>query len=85
MRLPTKRKKPKATAWSDPEKCLQAITRYLEQIPKGKHANVFDYQGWANQGQRGPSIGALKQHGGWSKMSKIARQRMLRELIEPKN
>jgi hypothetical protein len=25
MRLPTKRKKPKATAWSDPEKCLQAI------------------------------------------------------------
>jgi hypothetical protein len=85
MRLPTKPKKSKATAWSDPEKCLRAITLYLEQIPKGKHANVLDYQGWASQGQRGPSIGALKQHGGWSKMSKIARQRMLRELIGSQN
>jgi hypothetical protein len=84
LRVPRKRKKPRPSAWSDPEKCLLAITRYLEQIPKGKHANMLDYQAWASQGQRGPSFSALKKHGGWAKMSEIARQRMLREMIEPK-
>lgn len=82
MRLPTKHKKAKATAWSDPEKCLRAITRYLEQIPKGKRANALDYSAWASQRGRGPSIGALTQHGGWLKMRQIAHERMLGGLSE---
>ena len=82
MRLPTKHKKAKATAWSDPEKCLRAITRYLEQIPKGKRANVLDYSAWASQRGRGPSIGALAQHGGWLKMRQIAHERMLDDLTD---
>jgi len=80
LRVPSKRKKPGASAWSDPETCLLAITRYLEQIPKGKRANLLDYQAWASQGQRGPSFSALKKHGGWAKMSEIARQRMLEKM-----
>jgi hypothetical protein len=80
MRLPTKPKKTKATAWSDPEKCLLAITRYLEQVPKSKHANALDYNAWANQGQRGPSVGTLQKHGGWAKMREIAHQRMLAQM-----
>jgi hypothetical protein len=84
MRLPTKPKKPRTSAWSDPEKCLQAITRYLEQIPKGKRANVVDYSAWASQHGRGPSVPTLKQHGGWTKMRQIAHERMLKELrVEP--
>jgi hypothetical protein len=80
IRIPKKRKSPRKSAWRDPEKCLRAITRYLEQIPKGKRANVLDYGAWASQRGRGPSLTALRQHGGWLKMRQIAHQRMLDDL-----
>jgi hypothetical protein len=65
------------TGWTDIDACLVDACAYLEQLPAGKHSTYPGFQRWVQaQGRTMPPKDAIRKHGGWVRVRKIAQERL---------
>jgi len=64
--------------WRSREKCVAVVAKYLAQLPAGTHGTAKSYDAWAQEhGDAAPRTATLKRHGGWLKVSELAREKLM--------
>lgn len=68
-------------SWANIDDCLTHVIAYLEQLSPGERATQEGYRRWAKQQRKpnGPIIpheSAFTKHGGWTRVRKLAQERM---------